>query len=126
MFERENFIGGNMAVDNQTRMQLIRKGNELFNKGKIDEAARVFVTAEYQDGLKRVGDHYFYKENKPLVALPYYRKAKYKEKIEEIEHRMAFAIGMMLADTDTVESKKYKNPTSNSDSNKPNGSEKDE
>jgi hypothetical protein len=88
-----------MAVDKKTRIELIRKGNELFNQGKILEAGRVFLTADYQDGLKRVGDHLFYEEGKPLQALPYYKQAKYQERIDEIELRMVLAFKHMMGKT---------------------------
>ena len=36
------------------RVALIRKGNELYNAGKIEEAIRIFTATGYKDGLTRV------------------------------------------------------------------------
>ncbi|MFW5738253.1 MAG: hypothetical protein ACOCYX_05020, partial [Spirochaetota bacterium] len=38
----------------EQRSALIRRGNELFNKGSIDQAKRVFITTRYTDGLIRI------------------------------------------------------------------------
>ena len=53
------------------RAALIRKGNELYNKGEIALAQRIFVTTSYSDGLIRIGDRYL-KGGKPLEALRMY------------------------------------------------------
>ena len=42
----------------EKRAALIRKGNELFNKGEFALAQRIFVTTKYSDGLIRIGDKY--------------------------------------------------------------------
>jgi hypothetical protein len=58
-------------IDSATRVALIRRGNELFNNGRIEQAKRVFITVQYGDGLIRIGDHYR-KQNKPLEAFRMY------------------------------------------------------
>lgn len=83
-------------MEPKERAQLIRKGNELFNNGDIDTAAKVFIKTEYKDGLTRVADYYFFDRRLPLNALPYYRLANCKEKVDEIYERMLFAMGKML------------------------------
>ena len=74
----------------EKRAALIRKGNELYNKGQLALAQRIFVTTKYSDGLIRVGDRYL-KEGKPLEALRLYwfapapdRKAAVVEKIAQV------------------------------------------
>ena len=74
----------------EKRAALIRKGNELYNKGQLARAQRIFVTTKYSDGLIRVGDRYL-KEGKPLEALRLYwfapapdRKAAVVEKIAQV------------------------------------------
>lgn len=50
-------------VDDKTRVQLIRKGNQLFSEGKIDIAEKIFITVDYKDGLVRLGDYYLKNSN---------------------------------------------------------------
>ena len=38
----------------EQKVALNRKGNELFNSGKIEQAKRIFITTGYSDGLTRV------------------------------------------------------------------------
>ena len=78
------------------RLILIRKGNELFNRGDIEKAAKIFVTTAYKDGLIRVGDHYYFKEKNPLKALHFYIEADYKKRINELTEKMAMIIKKWL------------------------------
>ena len=78
------------------RLQLIRKGNELFNKGDIERAARIFVTTAYKDGLIRVGDYYYFNEKNPIKALHFYLEAGYKKRINEVTEKMAQIIRKWL------------------------------
>jgi hypothetical protein len=55
----------------EKRAALIRKGNELFNKGGYGLAQRIFVTTKYSDGMIRPGDTYA-KGGQPLDALRLY------------------------------------------------------
>ena len=74
---------------------LNRKGNELFNKGRIEEARRIFITTGYSDGLTRVGDIY-QKKNETLKALKLYVLAHNKTKVEPIYEKMAGIISILL------------------------------
>lgn len=74
---------------------LNRKGNELFNKGRIEEARRIFITTGYSDGLTRVGDVY-QKKNEILKALKLYVLAHNKTKTEPIYEKMAEIISVFL------------------------------
>lgn len=74
---------------------LNRKGNELFNKGKIEDARRIFITTGYSDGLTRVGDIY-QKKNETLKALKLYILAHNKTKSEAIYEKMAEIISVLL------------------------------
>jgi len=75
-------------LDSAQRVALIRKGNELFNSGRIEDAKRVFITTHYTDGLIRLGDHYT-REKKPLEAFRMYWLAPDRTKIDYILERMA-------------------------------------
>ncbi len=83
-------------MDEKERVQLIRVGNELFNKGEIDKAAAIFIKTDYRDGLTRIGDFYFFDKKQPLVALKYYQMVKREDKVREIFERMMFALGKLL------------------------------
>ncbi len=80
------------------RTGLIREGNKLFNEGDKQSAQKCFLKADYQSGLLRVADYYFYDKQLPLNALPLYMKCGAKSKIEEIHQRMAFALGKILGE----------------------------
>ena len=82
------------------RLILIRKGNELFNRGEITQAARIFVTTAYKDGLIRVGDYYYFDQANPLKALYYYLESGYRRRIDEISERMAAVIKKWLREED--------------------------
>ncbi len=79
------------ALSAQQRSVLIRKGNELFNKGDVALAQRVFVTARYADGLIRVGDWYV-RQNRPLEALKAYWIAPRRDKAAVLIERMSCVI----------------------------------
>ncbi|MEK6794844.1 MAG: hypothetical protein AABZ39_08715 [Spirochaetota bacterium] len=93
-------------IDEATKAALVRKGNELYNQGKIQAAYRCYVTAHYQAGIEKIGDFYFYTERQPLVALPYYFKVKSdraNRKVDEIFERMVFAFKKILRDDTPAE-----------------------
>ena len=79
------------------RLLLIRKGNELFNNGNIDKAAKIFVTTAYKDGLIRVGDYYYFQKKDPIKALYFYIEADYKKRISELTERMTMNIKKWLS-----------------------------
>ncbi len=84
-------------LSQKERVAYIRKGNELFNKGKYKEAETVFMLTDYRDGILRIANRYYYELKKPLVALKYYYKINAKEKVEEIKERMIFALKKLLS-----------------------------
>ena len=84
-------------MDSQERAGLIRKGNEFFNQGKINEAMKLFVQTEYGDGIMRIADFYYYDKKQPLIALKFYRMINRKDRIDEIYSRMMFAFKRMIA-----------------------------
>ena len=62
--------------------------------GKIQEAARIFITTGYSDGLTRVGD-LLSKKNQSLKALKFYILAKNKKKCEAIYEKIAKVISIL-------------------------------
>jgi hypothetical protein len=77
------------------KASLNRKGNELFNAGKVEEARRVFLTTGYSDGLIRVGDSY-YTGGRPVDALKMYWLAKERKRSAELIEKMALIIQNLL------------------------------
>ncbi len=83
-------------MDSQERAGLIRKGNDLFNQGKINEAMKLFIQTKYGDGIMRIADFYYYDKKQPLIALKFYRMINRRDRIEEIYSRMMFAFKKMI------------------------------
>ncbi|MFP4010357.1 MAG: hypothetical protein ACLFUM_01515 [Spirochaetaceae bacterium] len=73
------------------RSALIRKGNELYNQGKLAEAQRIFLTVRYSDGLIRLGE-YYRKHKKPLEAFRMYWQAGDSARSEAMIEKMAGVI----------------------------------
>ncbi len=82
------------TLTSEQKVALNRKGNELFNNGRTEEAARIFITTGYSDGLTRVGDVYS-KKNQSLKALKFYILAKNKNKCESIYEKIAQIISRL-------------------------------
>jgi len=87
-------------TDATQRVALIRKGNELFNAGRIDQAKRIFITTGYGDGLTRIGDYYFDKDE-PLEALRMYWLAPSPRKIENMMEQITAVIQKWLGEEET-------------------------
>ena len=84
----------------EKRAALIRKGNELFNRGEFSLAQRIFITTKYTDGLIRMGDHYI-KGGKPLEALRLYWLAPAPDKTAVIVEKIAQVMKHWLAEGKT-------------------------
>jgi hypothetical protein len=80
------------------RLALIRKGNELFNGGEIEKAARIFTATAYKDGLIRVGDYFYFDKKNPLRALEYYREAKFEKRVKELSERIVMVLKKWLSE----------------------------
>ena len=85
-----------MKVTKQQKADLIRIGNKAFNEGRIEHAAQIFKALKYQDGLIRLGDHFYFKKYQPLRAYGYYRLAKNNKMIEKIQEGFDFALKCWL------------------------------
>lgn len=83
-------------MDAKTRIELIRRGNEFFNKGDIEKAAQIFKATNYRDGLIRVGDYFYFEKHQPLRAYGYYRQAGYDKGLEKIKLGFVFALKCWL------------------------------
>ncbi len=70
---------------------LNRKGNELFNAGRIAEAKKIFLTTGYTDGLSRLGDYYLAR-NQAIEAFKMYCLAPDTRKKEMMIGKFASVI----------------------------------
>ena len=84
-----------VSMEGSQKAALNRKGNMLFNSGKIEEARRIFMTTGYSDGLSRVGD-YYKSNNRPLEALKMYWIAPDRSKSNAIIIQLAGIIQNMV------------------------------
>lgn len=82
-------------IDPKTRVQLIRKGNELFSKGEINLAEKIFITIDYKDGLVRLGDYYFKNKNLYKCAEMYFMSEN-KAKINSFCKKSAIILSKWL------------------------------
>jgi len=82
-------------VESDRKAKLNRRGNELFNKGDIETARRIFQTTGYSDGLIRVGDRYR-AERRPVDALKMYWLAHDGRHTEELVGTIAIVIQNLL------------------------------
>jgi hypothetical protein len=88
---------GTTPLSHEKRAALIRKGNELFNKGQVALAQRIFVTTRYSDGLIRLGDHYV-KGGRPLDALRAYWVAPAPDKAAVLVEKIAQVMKQWLSE----------------------------
>jgi hypothetical protein len=84
-----------IALDSAQKSALNRRGNELFNKGQIEGAKRIFLTTGYSDGIIRVADRY-QKEGRAAEALILYWRAPDRKKAATLIEKMAFLIHNIL------------------------------
>jgi hypothetical protein len=92
-------------VDPSTKVQLVRKGNQLFSEGKIELAEKIFVTIDYKDGLVRLGDYYLKKSNLYKSAEMYFLSEN-KSKINAFCKKSALIIEKLIKD-DNIQDKEY-------------------
>ena len=82
-------------LETNNKVQLNRRGNELFNSGHIEQARRIFQTTGYSDGLIRVGDWY-HSQNRSVDALKMYQLAHDDERSGALIAKMALVVQNLL------------------------------
>lgn len=83
------------GLNDQQKVLLNRKANVLFNEGKYAMAERIFVTTGYSDGLTRVGDKY-YEKNEFMKALKLYLLAHNKRKADPLIEKLSRVVSLMI------------------------------
>ena len=83
-------------MEQQQKIELIRKGNAAYNQGNMELAAKIFKATDYKDGLIRLGDYYYFEQHKPLLAYGFYRQANYEKMLDRIFEGFQFALQVWL------------------------------
>ncbi len=84
------------------KVKLNRRGNELFNRGDVESARRIFQTTGYSDGLIRVGERYL-SQSRPVDALKMYWLAHDTRRSGELIEKMALVIQNLLREEEEDE-----------------------
>jgi hypothetical protein len=83
-------------MDDEQRIQLIRRGNELFNKGDLKNALKIFLATEYKDGIIRVADYLYFEKKDKISAIKLYKRAGHQKVIDDFAEKVAMVIRMLL------------------------------
>ena len=85
----------NKEISPSDKAQLNRKGNILYNEGKIELARRIYQTTGYSDGLIRIGEYYL-QHDQPIEALKMFKLAHDDTKTQALAKIAAEAIKTLL------------------------------
>lgn len=83
-------------MDDEERISLIRRGNELFNNKDYKNALKIFIATDYKDGIIRVADYLYFEKNDKISAIKLYKKAGHQKVIDDFAQKAAYLIRMML------------------------------
>ena len=61
-------------TDKKERSLIIRKGNELFNKGDIILAYKCYTMAKYYAGIEKIADYFFYTKQNAAKGIVLYKQ----------------------------------------------------
>ncbi|MEI6873844.1 MAG: hypothetical protein WCL50_01805 [Spirochaetota bacterium] len=90
-----------VSLAGDERVRLNRKGNELFNRGEIETARRIFQTTGYSDGLIRVGDRYL-DASRAVDALKMYWLARDSSRSGPLIEKAALVIRKLLREQEGI------------------------
>ena len=85
-------------MTSQEKTRLIRLGNQAFHERNMEKAAKIFKSINYQDGLIRLGDYFYFTEKKPLIAYGYYQKGNHEKMLQKLHENFVFALRCWLSD----------------------------
>lgn len=86
-----------LEVSPEQKVQLIRKANELFGRGDLDNAKKIFVATRYTDGMIRLGKHYEQAKDY-LSAFQMYKLAPAPERAEAMIVKLSQVLQTWLKD----------------------------
>ena len=85
-------------MENEERVSLIRKGNELFNMGDYKNSLKIFLSTDYKDGIIRVADYLYFDKKDKISAVKLYKRAGGQKVIDEFSERAAALIKILLSE----------------------------
>ena len=85
-------------MENEERISLIRRGNELFNQGDYKNSLKIFLMTDYKDGIIRVADFLYFDKKDKVSAVKLYKKAGHQKVIDEFSERVAVLIKLLLSE----------------------------
>lgn len=83
-------------MDEEERISLIRRGNELFNKKDYKNALKIFLATNYKDGIIRVADYLYFDKGDKISAIKLYKKAGHQKVIDDFAEKASDIIRMLL------------------------------
>lgn len=83
------------ALTGEQKAQLIRRANELFNKGDFGMAERIYIATGYSDGMVRMGDTHF-RQQRYREAMRLYMLAPAPDRVSRLARRMALVVQQWL------------------------------
>lgn len=89
-------------MENDERISLIRRGNELFNSGDYKNSLKIFLMTDYKDGIIRVADYLYFDKKDKVNAVKLYKRAGHQKIIDEFSERAAQLIKLLLEEDRTV------------------------
>ena len=106
-----------MSINDKTKSALIRKGNELFNERKIEEAYRCYLTASYFGGIEKIADYYNFENKNFIKAMQLYKfilkedsnlggNIRAKQKLDTLSQSVAKVLQKWLNDDETFTNSK--------------------
>lgn len=106
-----------MSIDDKIKSALIRKGNELFNERKIEEAYRCYLTASYFGGIEKIADYYNFESKNFIKAMQLYKfilkedsnlggNIRAKQKLDTLSQSIAKVLQKWLNDDETFSNSK--------------------
>ncbi len=91
-------LSGESLVENEERISLIRRGNELFNQGDFKNSLKIFLMTDYKDGIIRVADYLYFDRKDKVSAVKLYKRAGHQKVIDEFSERVAVLIKLLLSE----------------------------
>lgn len=85
-------------MENEERISLIRRGNELFNQGDFKNSLKIFLMTDYKDGIIRVADYLYFDRKDKVSAVKLYKRAGHQKVIDEFSERVAVLIKLLLSE----------------------------
>lgn len=90
-------------MDDQARIALIRRGNELFNNGDLKNSLKIFLSTNYNDGIIRVADVLYFDKKDKISAVKLYKRANHKKVLDDFAEKAAAVIRTLLQEDKRAE-----------------------